>query len=148
MFNLRKDQAKKKKKRSALHPIRSKPNQSKKQQQRQKAETPTPVQNHWHWGSRVRAQWQWDMRSGLNGQMMDNNRDLHSVIALTIATNEVISLGIIQGYEIFATAPVPKCPFGGAVVIPTLVYFKHIVLILLVPKCCCNKLNINTRKET
>jgi hypothetical protein len=98
------------------------------------------VQNHW--GSRVL----WGRLSSYSsgwwsGQMMDNNRDLHSTIALTIATNEVISLGLIEGYEIFATAPVPNCPFCGAVVIPTLVYLKDIVLILLVPKCC-NKHNI------
>lgn len=67
---------------------------------------------------------------------MDNNRDLHAIVALTIATNEVIPLGLIEGYEVFATAPVPYSTVQGAVVIPSLVYLEHIVLVLWVPKCC------------
>jgi len=67
---------------------------------------------------------------------MNNDRDLHSTEALAIPTNEVISLGLIQGYEILPTTPIPHCPFCGAVVIPSLVHLKHIVLVLLVPECC------------
>lgn len=67
---------------------------------------------------------------------MNDNRDLHSTKALAVATNEVVSLGIIEEYEVLATAPVPYCTIQGAVVIPSLVYLEHIVLVLLVPKCC------------
>lgn len=61
---------------------------------------------------------------------MDKDRDLHAIVALPIATNEVIPLGLIEGDEVFATAPVPNCTVQGAVVIPCLVHFKHIVLVL------------------
>lgn len=69
-------------------------------------------------------------------QRMDKDRDLHAIVALPIATNEVIPLGLIEGDEVFATAPVPNCTVQGAVVIPCLVHFEHIVLVLLVPKRC------------
>lgn len=65
---------------------------------------------------------------------MDKNRDLHPTEALTIATNEVIPLGLIEGYEILAATPIPNSPFCGAVVITSLVHLKHIVLVLHVPK--------------
>lgn len=71
-------------------------------------------------------------------QRMDKNRYFHAIEALTVATNEVVSLGLVQKYEIFATAPIAQCPYCGAVVITTLVHHKHIVLCLLVPKCCHN----------
>lgn len=67
---------------------------------------------------------------------MDQNRDLHAVKALPVATNKVVSLGLFEEYEILATAIVPNCPFRRAVVVPGLVYFEHIVHGLLVPKRC------------
>lgn len=72
---------------------------------------------------------------------MDKYRDLHSIVALSIPADEVIPLRLIQGHEIFAAAPVPHSKFSCAVVIAGLVYLKHIVLVLLVPKCCSKKKN-------
>ena len=67
---------------------------------------------------------------------MDENRDLHSIEALAIPTDEVVPLRVVERYEIFATSPIPQCSFGCAVVIPGLVHLEHIVLSLLIPKCC------------
>lgn len=66
---------------------------------------------------------------------MDENRNFHAVVALAIATNEVVSLRLVKRNEIFATAPVAYGPFRGAIVIPSLVHLKYIVLRLLVPEC-------------
>ena len=67
---------------------------------------------------------------------MDKYGDLHSIEALAIATNKVIPLGLIEGYEILAATPVANSPLCGAVVIASLVHLKHVVLGLLVPECC------------
>jgi hypothetical protein len=117
----------------ALHPPKSKTNHSKRYNQ-----SPEAPPLHTHWGSRTR----WGMLNVTHSsrwgrrERMDKYRDLHPTKALPIAANEVIPLRLIQGYEIFATAPVPGRKFCRAVVIPCLVYLKHIVLVLLVPKRC------------
>lgn len=113
----------------ALHPPRSKTNHNKRYNQ-----NPEPPRRN-HCGSRICCGILNSSRWGRR-ERMDKYRDLHSTIALSIPTNEVIPLRLIQGYEIFATAPVPHRRFCRAVVIPSLVYLKHVVLVLLVPKCC------------
>lgn len=49
---------------------------------------------------------------------MDKNGDLHAIVALAIATNEVVSFGLLEKDEVFATAPIPKRPLCGAVAVP------------------------------
>ncbi|WVZ24180.1 hypothetical protein V8G54_002724 [Vigna mungo] len=66
-------------------------------------------------------------RGGRWRKRMHDNRHLHSTEALAISTDE--------GYEILSTAPISHRPFSGAVVIPSLVHLKHIVLVFLVPEC-------------
>ena len=78
---------------------------------------------------------------------MNHNGNLHSTEALAIATNEVISLGLVKGYEILPTAPIPHCPFCSAVVIPSLVHLKHIVLVLLVPECYSKRTGRKQKKK-
>lgn len=67
---------------------------------------------------------------------MDEHRDFHPIEALTVTANEVVSPRIIEEYEVLATGPVPYSTIHGAVVIPGFVDHKHIVLVLLIPKCC------------
>lgn len=74
---------------------------------------------------------------------MDLDSDLHPIEALAISTDEVVPLGLVERYEIFATAPIPHSTLSCAVVIPSLVHLKHIVLILLVPKCCGKECILN-----
>lgn len=77
---------------------------------------------------------------------MDKNRDFHAIEALTIATNEVISLGLIQWYEVFAFCPISNCPICSAVVIPSFVHLKHIVLVFNIPECYIPKGKKNNPK--
>lgn len=65
---------------------------------------------------------------------MDKNRDFHTIKALSIATNEIITFGFVERNEILPAAPVSYCSFCGTIVISCLVHLKHIVLILLVSK--------------
>lgn len=67
---------------------------------------------------------------------MNDDRNLHSAITTTVATNEVVPLGLVEENEVFSAAPVSHSSFRGAVVVPRLVHFEHVVLHLLVPKCC------------
>lgn len=75
---------------------------------------------------------------------MNKNSNLHAIETLPIPTNEVVSLGLVKRYEIFATSPVAYCSFCCTVVITSLVHFKDIVLCLLVPKSYINKKKVNT----
>lgn len=67
---------------------------------------------------------------------MDKNGDLHAIKALTISTDEVISLGLGEKDEILATGPVPNNSIHCAVVVSCLVHFEYVVHCLLVPECC------------
>ena len=49
---------------------------------------------------------------------MNKNGHLHAIKTLPIATNEVVPLGLVERDEVLATAPIPKGPLCGAVVIP------------------------------
>lgn len=78
---------------------------------------------------------------------MNKNRDFHATEALAIATDEVIPLGLIQRDEVFAFTPIPSGSFCGAVVITSFVHLKHIVLVLLVPKCYLKKKGVKSQKN-
>lgn len=67
---------------------------------------------------------------------MNKNRNFHSIEAAAGAANEVVSLGLVEENKVFSATPVARSPFNGTVIVPSLVHFKHIILILLVPKCC------------
>lgn len=53
-------------------------------------------------------------------------------------TYEIIPLGLVQGYEVFAGSPISGISIHGAVIIPRFVHLKHIVGVFLVPECCIN----------
>ena len=67
---------------------------------------------------------------------MNKNGHLHAIKTLSIATNEVVPLGLVERDEVLATAPISRRPLYCAVVVSCLVHLKHIVLVLLIPKCC------------
>ena len=66
--------------------------------------------------------------------MVNKNSNFHAIETLSIPTNEVVSLGLVKRYEIFATSPIAYSSICCTVIITSLVHFKDIVLSLLVPK--------------
>nr|DAD27446.1 TPA_asm: hypothetical protein HUJ06_028913 [Nelumbo nucifera] len=81
-------------------------------------------------------------------ERMNEDGDLHAVIA-TVGADEVITFRLVKRDEVLAAAPVPDSSVSGAVVVIRLVHFEHIVLVLLVPKSCCDikEENQNVRSE-
>lgn len=87
-----------------LNPVRSKPNQS----QRDEQSTNLPL-------SRTRPGCGGGGRRMLGGEgrrwrrrkRMNKNGHLHSIKTLSIATNEVVPLSLVERDEVLATAPIP-----------------------------------------
>lgn len=122
-----------------LYPTTSKPNKSIiRDNNGQRPEISSHHGSHWSNSKSSSSIWWWmisSRRLRRRSKRMNKNRNFHAIEALAIATNEVIPLGLIKKYEILAWAPIPCSSFCGAVVITSLIHLKHIVLVLLVPKC-------------
>lgn len=67
---------------------------------------------------------------------MDGDGDLHSVLAVAVAADEVVGLGLVEEDEVLAGAPVSGEAVHGAVVVPRLVHLEHVELVLGVPERC------------
>lgn len=77
----------------------------------------------------------WSGGGGVEG-VDDGDRDLHAAEAEAVAADEVVGLGLVEGDEVLAGAPVAGEAVHGAVVVPRLVHLEHVVHVLLVPEGC------------